>query len=57
MLRHVKSFHMEKLMKEKLKHHVRGNRDMNMIMEERESANGLEDDEDEIIDLISEPLV
>ena len=59
LLRHVKRFHMERLMKEKLKHRVRGKRDMNMIMEERESGNGLdvEDDEDEIIDLISEPLV
>ena len=46
-------------MKEKLKHLVKGNRDMNMIMEERESANVLddEDEEDEIIHLISEPLV
>ena len=50
---------MERLMREKLKHLAKGKRDMKMIMEERESTNGLdvEDDEDEIINLISEPLV
>ena len=56
MLRHVRKFHAMMLMKEKSDPPVRGKQDdFKMIMEEKESA--FKDDEDEIIQLISEPLV
>ena len=56
MLRHVRKFHAMMLMKKKSKPAVRGKQDdFKMIMEEKESA--FKDDEDEIIQLISEPLV
>ena len=60
MLRHVKRFHAKRLSEEKFTQPVRGRQnDSKMIMEEKESADVLdaEDDEDEVIKLMSEPLV
>ena len=63
MMRHIKRFHPRRFMEEQSKQAVREKLyyDDKMIMEERESADvfDIKDDkhEDELIDLISEPLV
>ena len=58
LMRHVKRFHPRRLIEEQSKQAVRKLYDTKMIMEEREAADvfDAQDDEDEVIQLISEPL-
>ena len=57
LMRHMKRFHMSRLVKEKLVHHKMSTLAAKMTETDLANEQDAEDEEDEIIQLISEPLI